>query len=175
MARTKTPRNNAATGTPTKEALQREMAKTRESLAHTLGEIKETVAEDVAAVKTTVAGVMDLREGFLKEPLVYSLGALSAGFAIGYAVGSARKDSDDDDESQLLAFAETIFGQLGQGVVVPMLDTRMEQMFGIKLSGLLAQISSKQQDERPARKRTAVKKTAASRKALPAKKSAKKR
>ena len=40
--------------------------------------------QGIAAVKESVSGVMDYREQFQKEPLVWSLGALAAGFALGY-------------------------------------------------------------------------------------------
>jgi len=69
---------------PTKRELQRQMARTRQSLAETVGEIKETVDQEVRAVKNTVSGVLDYRDEFQREPLVWSLGALSAGFALGY-------------------------------------------------------------------------------------------
>src|ERR1043165_375967 len=69
---------------PSKQELQRQMEQTRESLAETLGEIKETISQEVSTVKNTVSGVLDYREEFQKEPLVWSLGALSAGFALGY-------------------------------------------------------------------------------------------
>src|SRR3954463_5000971 len=79
--------------TPSKRQLQRQMEKTRESVAETVSEIKETVNEQVAVAKSTVAGVLDYREEFQKEPLVWSLGALSAGFALGYTMGYAHKET----------------------------------------------------------------------------------
>jgi hypothetical protein len=66
---------------PTKRELQDQMERTRESLADTVAEIKDTVEHEVRAVKKSVSGVLDYREEFQKEPLVWSLGALSAGYA----------------------------------------------------------------------------------------------
>ena len=77
----------------TKKQLQREMAKTREAVAETVDEIKETVGKQYQAAKQTVAGVLDYREHFQNEPLVWSLGALSAGFALGYTMGYAHKET----------------------------------------------------------------------------------
>ena len=68
------------TSDPGKRELQRRMERTRQSLARTVDEIKETVDHEVRAVKKTVSGVLDYREEFQNEPLVWSLGALSAGF-----------------------------------------------------------------------------------------------
>jgi hypothetical protein len=69
------------------------MAKTRESVSETVDEIKETVSRQYEAAKDTVAGVLDYRNEFQKEPLVWSLGALSAGFALGYTMGYAHKET----------------------------------------------------------------------------------
>src|SRR5689334_2830014 len=78
---------------PTKEALQRRMAETRDSLAETVSEIKETVEQQVDSVAKGVSGILDYREEFQKDPIVLGLGALSAGFALGYTVGYAHKNS----------------------------------------------------------------------------------
>ena len=78
---------------PTKRELQRQMQRTRESLAETIGEIKDTVEHEYVAAKETVSGVLDYREQFKEEPLVWSLGALSAGFALGYTLGYAHKNT----------------------------------------------------------------------------------
>ena len=75
--------NTEVSHEPTKAELQDQMERTRESLAETVAEIKDTVEHEVRAVKKSVSGVLDYREEFQKEPLVWSLGALSAGFALG--------------------------------------------------------------------------------------------
>src|SRR5436189_1352460 len=76
---------------PSKQELQKQIGRTRESLAETVDEIKETAEQGYASVKETVSGVLDYREEFQKDPLAWSLGALSAGFALGYGVGYAHK------------------------------------------------------------------------------------
>ncbi len=73
--------NKKTAAAPSKQQLQRQMARTRDSLAETVGVIKETVEQEVMAVKNTVSGVLDFREEFKNEPLILSMGALSAGFA----------------------------------------------------------------------------------------------
>src|SRR5438477_8946793 len=70
---------------PSKRDLQRQIGRTRESLTETVEEIKDTAEQGYASVKQTVSGVLDYRGEFQKEPLVWSLGALSAGFALSRA------------------------------------------------------------------------------------------
>src|SRR5688500_20319611 len=79
-------------GEPNKAELERQMEETRESLSRTAKEIKDTVNEQVSAVKETVSGVLDYRDQFKEEPMVWSLGALSARFPRGYTLGSAHKN-----------------------------------------------------------------------------------
>jgi hypothetical protein len=74
-----------------KRDLQRQIGRTRESLGETVDEIKKTAEQGIASVKETVSDVMDYREEFQKEPLVWSLGALSAGFALGYTWASLTR------------------------------------------------------------------------------------
>ena len=153
----KTTAASTATDELSKEQLQREMARARESLAETVGEIKETVEQEVDLVKNTVSGVLDFREGFQKEPLVYSLGALSAGFALGYTVGYAHKNTKGKKKSEITAFAETMIEQLstmGQGLVIPALDAKISELFGFKFSAMLADVSETAQLPAKKRKRT---------------------
>jgi isocitrate lyase len=91
---------------PTRQQLERQMQQTRESLAETVGEIKETVEHEYDSVRQTVSGVLDYREQFKEEPLIWSLGALSAGFALGYTVGYAHKNTKGGKQSQFVAFAD---------------------------------------------------------------------
>lgn len=126
-----------------KERLQEEMARTRESLAETVGEIKQTVEQEVEQVKETVAGVLDFREAFQKEPLVWSLGALSAGFALGYTVGYGHKKMKGRSRAEITAFADNMIEQLsgmGNGMVLPVLDAKISELFGFNFSAMLEQI-----------------------------------
>jgi hypothetical protein len=151
---------------PTKRDLERQMQRTRESLAETVGEIKETVEQEYQTVKKTVSGVLDYREEFKKEPLVWSLGALSAGFALGYTVGYAHKNTRHGKQSQLATFASSMVDELstmGHGLVVPALSGRIRELFGFDFSGLLAELSAPKQvkrktrNQKNARKRKTVK------------------
>jgi hypothetical protein len=130
---------------PSKRELQRQMAQTRESLAETVDEIKDTIEQEVGAVKKTVVGVLDYREEFQKEPLVWSLGALSAGFALGYTVGYAHKNTKGGKKTPVIAFADSMVEEmstLGKGLVMPALDAKIKELFGFEFSDLLAQVGS---------------------------------
>ena len=139
---------------PSKRELQRQMEQTRESLSETVGEIKQTVDQEVRAVKKTVSGVLDYREQFQKEPLVWSLGALSAGFALGYTVGYAHKNTKGGKQTALIAFADSMVEELstvGNAMVLPALDAKLKELFGFEFSELLAQM--KQTTKSPAKKK----------------------
>ena len=145
---------------PSKRELQKQIGRTRESLSETVEEIKETAEQGYASVKETVSGVLDYRDEFQKEPLVWSLGALSAGFALGYAVGYAHKFSTKKaGNSQLAQFTDRMVDELskvGQSLVVPALGTKMREFFGLDFEQLL-------QDMGGTRKRTGRKRTSGTR------------
>lgn len=128
----------------TKKQLQREMEKTREAVADTVGEIKETVGKQYQAAKQTVAGVLDYREHFQNEPLVWSLGALSAGFALGYTMGYAHKETRRArKKSELSKFTDSLVDELsvvGKGVVMPTLNVKIKELFGFDFSEVLKSI-----------------------------------
>ena len=141
----------AAEADPTKQELERQMERTRESLAETVGEIKDTVEQEYQSVRQTVSGVLDYREQFQKEPLVWSLGALSAGFALGYTVGYAHKNAKGAKQSQLVAFADSLVDELstmGQGLVVPVLSGKIRELFGFDFSQLLNDVGGAKQPSR---------------------------
>lgn len=140
------------------------MQRTRESLAETIGEIKETVEHEISVAKQTVTGVLDYREHFKEEPLVWSLGALSAGFALGYTLGYAHKNNKRGKHSAVTAFAESMVDELssvGQGIVMPALNVKIKELFGFDFSEVLSDLGRPQKAVRklPA-KRRAVKKKA---------------
>ena len=145
---------------PTKQELERQMQLTRESLTETIGEIKETVEQEFTAAKKTVSGVLDYREQFKNEPLVWSLGALSAGFALGYTLGYAHKKKGGK-QSPLLAFADSMVEELsgvGQDLVMPALNGKIKELFGFDFSELLKDMVS---TKKGGRKKTSVKRRAA--------------
>ena len=140
---------------PSKRQLQRQMEQTRESLSETVSEIKETVDHEVRAVKKTVSGVLDYREQFQKEPLVWSLGALSAGFALGYTIGYAHKNTKGSKQAPVIAFADSMVEELstvGNAMVLPALDAKIKELFGFEFSELLTQM--KQTKKSATKKRT---------------------
>src|SRR5438045_799131 len=124
-----------------KRALQRQIGRTRESIAETVDEIKETAEQVYTSVKETVSGVLDYREEFQKEPLVWSLGALSAGFALGYGVGYAHKlATKKSKNSQVAQFTDRMVDELskvGQSLVLPALGTKIRDFFGVDFGQLL--------------------------------------
>jgi hypothetical protein len=132
------------TDTLTKKQLQREMGKTREAVAETVSEIKETVAQEYHAARETVAGVLDYREQFQNEPLVWSLGALSAGFALGYTMGYAHKETRGTrKKSELAKFTNSLVDELsvvGKGVVMPTLNVKIKELFGFDFEEVLQSI-----------------------------------
>src|SRR6185436_6941703 len=147
--------------TPTKRELQRQMEKTREAVSETVGEIKETVNQQVAVAKKTVAGVMDYREQFQNEPLVWSLGAVSAGFALGYTMGYAHKETRGRQQSQVVKFANSLvdeFSTVGSNLVMPTLNSRIKELFGFDFSEVLESIS---QENKTTRKRKTARKALA--------------
>jgi hypothetical protein len=132
---------------PSKRELQREMERARESLGETVDQIRDTVGKQYESVKETVAGVVNYREEFSKEPLVWSLGALSAGFALGYTMGYAHKNarSSTRKHSELEAFTSSLVEELqtvGNSLVMPTLNSRIKTLFGFDFSDLLAEIRS---------------------------------
>ena len=131
----------------TKAELQRRMEETRENLAESVEELKERVERQYDSVKETVTGVLQYREQFKEEPLVWSLGALSAGFALGYTLGYAHKNMKGSgrSHSQIAEFADTITSQLstvGEHLVMPALNVQIKELFGFDFSKLLVEMSS---------------------------------
>jgi hypothetical protein len=146
------------------------MEKTRESVSATVGEIKETVGEQLATAKQAVTGVLDYRQEFQKEPLVWSLGALSAGFALGYTMGYAHKETKGArKKSEVAAFANSMVEELsvvGNSLVMPALNARVKELFGFDFSEVLKSIgAADNHSTKRARKKNAPRKRA--RKALP--------
>lgn len=128
-----------------KSQIQRQVARTRESLAETVGEIKETVEQEVGMVKRKVSDILDYRDEFAKDPLVWSLGALSAGFALGYTLGYAHKRSKGAKRNEITAFADTMMDQLssmGHGLVLPALDAKISELFGFDFSAMLDKVGT---------------------------------
>ncbi|HKS29081.1 MAG TPA: hypothetical protein VJS44_14735 [Pyrinomonadaceae bacterium] len=91
----------------TKAELQRRMEEARESITQTVTEIKDTVTNQYQAVRDTVSEALDWREQYRKRPVAFSLGALSAGFILGYTVAGTFTGSDDTEEADYADYRET--------------------------------------------------------------------
>lgn len=86
-----------------KEELQRRMEEARDSISTTVTEIRETVAQQVQTVKDT----LDWREQYRKRPLVWSLGAMGAGFFLGYRIAGAFKHEEVELDYSYMYGGET--------------------------------------------------------------------
>ena len=87
--------------------------------------------------------MLDYRQEFHKEPVVWTLGALSAGFAAGYTVGYSHKLAKNKKGSQFASFADTVvndLSRLGQRLVLPELNAKITELFGFSFGGFLHQI-----------------------------------
>jgi hypothetical protein len=85
-ARTDRPDDDAS-----KDELQHQMEAARESISHTVDEIKDTVVNQFESVKESVSQTLDWHEQVKKRPVVWSAGALGAGFLVGYGVAAMVK------------------------------------------------------------------------------------
>jgi hypothetical protein len=74
-----------------KAELQRRMDEARDSISQTVTEIKDTVVHQYEAVKETINDTLDWREQFKKRPVAWSLGAVGAGFVVGYGIAAIVK------------------------------------------------------------------------------------
>src|SRR5215211_4984514 len=160
---------------PTKVELQRQMEQTRESISETVEEIKETVAHQYEAVKDTyetvktgVNEVIDWREHFSRNPIVWGAGAVSLGILVGIGLAHSLGDmpsSSPRRKSGQAALNESLLSNLSRlsEAILPAMTGKIKEMFGIDLSEYLT--ASNEATRRPARrigaKKTAAKKTAA--------------
>jgi len=129
-----------------KKELQRKIVHTRDSLRDTVGQIQNVAEQKYQAVKETVSDVLDYRDEFQKEPVIWSLGALSAGFALGYTVGYSHKVAKTKKGSQFARFADDVVEELshvGQRLVLPELNAKITELFGFDFTGLLEQMRGK--------------------------------
>ena len=94
---------------PSKEELQRRMEEARETITQTVTEIKETVTNQYYSMKETVSEALDWRHHFRKNPIAFSIGALSVGALLGYGLAGALKgngrgeDYPSSEESDIFA------------------------------------------------------------------------
>ena len=168
-------------GDPSKAELQRQMEQTRESISETVDEIKETVAHQYDTVKETyetvvdsVGEVLDWREQFSKNPIVWGAGAVSLGVLVGIGLAhSLGGQPSSRRKSQQAALSERLLEQLStiSETLMPTMTGKIKEMFGIDLSDYLHSAGEKKR--LPARKSSAKKRT--TKKSSAGKSSAKKR
>jgi hypothetical protein len=130
-----------------KAELQRQMNEARDSISQAVEEIKETVEGQYEAVKRTVDGVLAWRDQFQKDPIVWSVGALTAGFALGYTLGYTHKTvgRPRGSRSEVAAFADSLIDELsavGNSLVMPSLNSKIKELFGFDFSDMLEEIGS---------------------------------
>jgi hypothetical protein len=145
-----------------KAELQRQMKEARDSISQTVEEIKETVEGQYDTVKRTVDGVLAGRDQFQKDPIVWSVGALVAGFALGYTLGYSQKTVGRSrrSRSEVGAFADSLIDELsavGNSLVMPSLNSKLKELFGFDFADMLEEIGRAK--GRSSRKTTARKAT----------------
>jgi ElaB/YqjD/DUF883 family membrane-anchored ribosome-binding protein len=128
---------------PSKAQLQRQMEEARETIAQTVEEIKDTVSDSVESVKETVTDVLDWNEHFTKNPLVWGVAAVGAGLVIGYSIAVMREGEHHKRRGRRRdSVAEGLFNELaivGENILLPAINDRIESLFGINLSKHLLQ------------------------------------
>lgn len=159
MAETRTATSETSPGVmgsdeSTKEALQRSMEDARESIAQTVTDIKDTVVDQYQSVKDSVADALDWREQFRQHPVAWCVGALSVGFVLSNSASAALKKTDREDQllDHLAALGDHFSEELTKRgmsilapaltgtVLVPMLASKINEMFGIDLGALPQQL-----------------------------------
>jgi len=166
---------------PSKAELQRRMEETRESISQTVDEIKDTVTEQYENVKETVTEVLDWKEQFQKNPLVWGVGAVAVGLAVGYSIALMRQGDRTHARtrragSQDSDFTDTVFdglATLGQSYLLPAVAHKVEELFGLDISEEL--LGRRIMPKRVApTKKSSTKKTGAVKKGTTKKRSARK-
>lgn len=151
----------ALTGNPVepeadREELEARVDRARASLGRTVDALKDTIGERVDAVADTVDGILTMSGQFQREPLAWSLGALSAGFAMGYSLGRAHHTKTSGGRpSKLARLADDVAAELatfGDALVSPGLAAELKSTFGVDLTAALARIAAQQTQPKPRRR-----------------------
>lgn len=149
---------------PTRAELEARMDEARASIGQTMEELKGTIGARVDAVAEGVTGVLNMSEQFQREPVAWSLGALSAGFAMGYSLGRAHHGKTAAGRpSKLARLADDVAAELatfGDALVSPGLAAELKTTFGVDLTAALARIAAQQTRPHPRRRPSRSKQTA---------------
>jgi len=162
-----------------KRELRRQLDETRARVSETVAEIKSVVAhqyeevrETVESVKEGVGEVLDWREQFERNPLVWGAGAVSVGILIGFGIARAFDEADEKGRKKQTSKAAHMVAELGglAEVVLPTISGKVKELFGLDLDAYLR--AAHNERRRPARKqlaakRVATKKRAAKKRATP--------
>ena len=99
---------------PSKEELQRRMEEARESITQTVTEIKETVTNQYYSMKESVTDALDWRHHFRRNPIAFSVGALSVGFLVGYGLAGTFKGNGQEEREGYPSSEESdVFARTG--------------------------------------------------------------
>jgi hypothetical protein len=133
---------------PARADLEARVDRARESIAQTVAEIKDTVGEQIDAVKETVTGVVSMSERMQREPVAWSLGALSTGFAMGYSLGRAHHAKTTRGRPSPVArladdLALEIAG-IGQVLVSSGFAAELKAALGVDVPSMLERIATMQ-------------------------------
>lgn len=170
---------------PTRAELQRQMDEAREAISETVSEIKGVVAHQYDEVKDKydsvrdgIGEVLDWREQFQENPVVWGAGAVSVGILIGIGLAHAFEDSHTSKRrggnSGVSALGSHLVGEVAglADAVLPTLTGKVKEMFGVDLSAYLPgkveppparQLGAK---KRATSKKIGAKKSSAKKKAL---------
>lgn len=154
---------------PTKAELQRQMEEARDSITETVSEIKTVVAHQYEEVKDTyetvkegVGEVLDWREQFERNPIVWGAGAVSVGILVGLGLAHVFDDEDEGPrrrKSKEPGTGERVLSELTglADAVLPTISGKIKEMFGLDLNDYIRHARERRA---PAPKRLAAKKSA---------------
>jgi hypothetical protein len=178
-------KDGSGEGAESKQELQRRMDETRDSISETVAEIKtvvthqyEEVRDRVETVREGVAEVLDWREQFERNPVVWGAGAVSVGILVGIGLSRAFDDDEPPPRGRRKPrepnAGQRLMGELTglADAVLPTISGHIKELFGLDLEAYLHQTRQQRLAEKPARPRAA--KHSAPRKAAAKKGAAKK-
>jgi len=171
---------------PTAAELRRRMEEARDSITETVSEIKTVVAHQYEEVKDTyetvkegVGEVLDWREQFERNPIVWGAGAVSVGILVG--LGLAHVFDEDDEprgrrrKSKEPAAGERVLSELTglADAVLPTISGKIKELFGLDLGDYVRHARERRAAATPPRRlaaKGAAKKRAAAKRPASAKK-----
>jgi hypothetical protein len=175
---------------PTKAELQRRMDEARDSITETVSEIKTVVSQQYEEVRDTyetvkegVGEVLDWREQFERNPVVWGAGAVSVGILIG--VGLAHLFDEEEEgkrgrrKSKEPTTGERLIGELTglADAVLPTVSGKIKELFGLDLDDYMRRARERRPAPPPKRlaPKAAAKKRASTKRPASGKKAAAKK